>query len=431
MNNNSIEVKLIDLIKTSSKDSKQNRDHYKFFRSVNSSLIHDIFKYRVFNNDFIDNIEISLDEENVFKDIKPSYDFYLRNLISILNLNDNYEDNEELTKKLLERIDKLLSIEKEIDLEIEFPKLYYDYISGRKYFYELQKYRRYTPEEEYKEKEHYFYACGLKRSLKNFVITQAKMYKRYILQRKELKEKQNNNTYNEYVDYYFDKEKLKLFIVYNLLIKIESNSINKNKYLRIVNNYLKNNRTNTTITIDDEVITVEDIRNRFNSLSNKFVPTEKQVNWQIIPSSKYQKKQFIKVKEPQITIMNYQEIERLIKLGQEKQEFYEQSNYYAKAIGLRNYSGYVAYIYENGEVILDKEFKINRPRSASGNAIYNMKINEFRALSRLDKKELKKHPNVKRICHTKNWKDKVNEIIERKASPEEIESTHEYVYYLK
>ena len=30
--------------------------------------------------------------------------------------------------------------------------------------------------------------------------------------------------------------------------------------------------------------------------NGNYVPTEKQVNWQIIPSSKYQKKQFIKIK---------------------------------------------------------------------------------------------------------------------------------------
>ena len=129
--------------------------------------------------------------------------------------------------------------------------------------------------------------------------------------------------------------------------------------------------------------------------------------------------------------MNYEEIERLIKIGEEKQAFYEQSNYYAKAVGLRRYCGYVAYIYENGEVILDKEYKETSPRTASGNAIYNMRINEFRTLSRLDKKVLKKHPNVKRICHIAGWQDRVKEIIERKASPEEIEATHEYVYYLK
>ena len=81
--------------------------------------------------------------------------------------------------------------------------------------------------------------------------------------------------------------------------------------------------------------------------------------------------------------------------------------------------------------ILDTVYNDEYPKTAIGNAIYNLKICDFRSLSRLDKKELKNHPNVKCLYHSGNWIERINNITQRQATEEEKQYTHEYVYYLK
>ena len=129
--------------------------------------------------------------------------------------------------------------------------------------------------------------------------------------------------------------------------------------------------------------------------------------------------------------MNYKEIEQLQEVGRDKNNFYESTNYIAKVVGLGKYNGYVGYIYENGEVILDMEYDDDRPRTAKGNAIYNLNVVDFETLSKLDKQKLIKHPRVKRFCHVGNWKETVSDIIERPALEEEVYNSHLLVKRLK
>ena len=169
---------------------------------------------------------------------------------------------------------------------------------------------------------------------------------------------------------------------------------------------------------------------KYNYLVKLYKEIDKVVEWEIIPNGEPPKKCESKGNS-RITIMNVDEVNRLHKIGTEKKKFYESSNCYAKAIGLKKYKGYIAYIYENGEVILDTLYNDEHPKTATGNSIYNLKISDFRTLSRLDKKKLKKHENVKCIYHSGNWMDRVNKIINREATEKEKETTREYVYYLK
>ena len=90
------------------------------------------------------------------------------------------------------------------------------------------------------------------------------------------------------------------------------------------------------------------------------------------------------------------------------------------------YKGYIAYIYSNGEVILDYEYNSDIVSSASGNAIYHMSITDFLALSREDKGSLRDNPRVERIIHSKNWMDRVNSIITREGTEEELQKVKEF-----
>ena len=94
-----------------------------------------------------------------------------------------------------------------------------------------------------------------------------------------------------------------------------------------------------------------------------------------------------------------------------------------KARGLKKYRGYVAYIYENGRVLLDREYDEKAPSSAKGNAIFAIKAIDFGALSRLDKTTLRKNPKVQPIDHRGYWKDRVNELIYTEGKEEEKEAS--------
>ena len=118
--------------------------------------------------------------------------------------------------------------------------------------------------------------------------------------------------------------------------------------------------------------------------------------------------------------MNQKEIDRLTLIGNEKNKFYNQTMPLIRVKGLKDYQGYIGYIYENGEVILDKFFESSKPYTATGDAIYNLRIENFDKLTKLDKKALRNNPNVKRIVHSKNWENKVNNIINRVPTEEEI-----------
>mgnify|MGYP000839064814 CR=1 FL=1 len=138
-----------------------------------------------------------------------------------------------------------------------------------------------------------------------------------------------------------------------------------------------------------------------------------------------------KEKEKKEIKLKQEEVRRLKSLGERKSTFYESTDYLVKAVGLRRYSGYVAYIYKNGEVILDRKYNKDYPTTASGDAIYNMKAINFEALSKLDKVSLRKKKEVKRMIHRNNWEDRVRKIIEKEGTKEDIESAKTLVKKLK
>lgn len=433
---NSISLSLNNIINECSNDNNLKYDHYMYFSIKNRENIHDVFKYKRFKDDFIDKISCVNEDDYVIGSFKPSYDYFLERLLKILNINIfNYQDNEDLTKIMLKKIDILLSIKDEKELKNKFPELYKDLIAGRQYFHSLEVYKRQADysKDQFVDGEHYYYSCGLQKSLKRFIPIQAKMYKRYIEDRHKLKEKMNNTSFNAYIRKHFDINKLSLYVIYESLIQAENRSRQEiEKVIKKTEKYFDSDEYNKeiTINIDNQIVDSKLIIEKYHELKKLLAEKSKIVEWEIIPEGSLPKK-YKKTGNSRITLMNIDEINHLREKGEEKQKFYETTNYYAKAIGLKKYKGYVAYIYENGEVILDTVYNDEYPKTAIGNAIYNLKICDFRSLSRLDKKELKNHPNVKCLYHSGNWIERINNITQRQATEEEKQYTHEYVYYLK
>lgn len=439
MDTKTVSLSLGTIIRECSKNPNLMQEHFYYFSLKNRENYHQVFKYKKFNDDFVQRLDCYNDGSYIVGTLRPSYDEFLEKLLVLLNIPRPKElkDDEDLTKKLLLQVERLRSVRSEQELSIEFPLLYKDLQDGRRYFNQLQKLRQQEgySEEEYASGEHYYYGCAMKKSLPNFIETQTKLYTRFVTQRKELKEKLENTSFNAYIKKNFDLDKLYMYVMHEYLSKAESSKDKEEikKYISLVERYLNSSTPkNFTITLDSGMkVDLNNITSRLNNLKRIISDQSSLVEWILIPEGRDYKR-VKKGEEPsKTTLMNLEEIERLRQKGERKRAFYESTPYVIKALGLRRYHGYIAYIYENGEVILDREYLPSTPSSAMGDAIYNLKVADFEELSRYDKQVLRKHPRVGIMNHTSTWEKRVRKIIDREATREEKIETKQLVKRLQ
>lgn len=436
-------LSLNTLIRECSKNPQEARNLYGFFDSINRERIHEAFSYKKFNDDFIDNVTCYNDGKYQIGVIRPCYEEFLCKLILLLNVKVTKPliDNDDLTKKLYERLEVLKSITSEIELRKEFPFLYKDLQDGRRFIKGVEAQREFDDEnkfeEELAEKEHYYYSCGMRRSLSNFVKTQAEVYRRFIDKRHELKQKQENTSYNGYIVKHFDMNRVYMYTMHEYL-KICEKSNDKELikfYIDLIERYLRSDKDKRVSIITDEnirvdissiIIRLENIKKRVNDNSNL-------VEWVLIPEGRDYKrvKKNEKPSEDKMLIFNYEEIQRLRQLGEKKKTFYEGTPYIAKAVGLRKYRGYIAYIYANGKVILDREYNDDNPKSAVDNAAYIIDAKDFEELSREEKPELIKNPKASRKYHTDTFEARIKTIINKPGTEEQQEEAKQLVHRLK
>ena len=438
MEEKTVDLSLMTLIRECAIRPELGQDIFYDFCFANRENIHEVFKYKKFNEDFTSRVSCYRKDGQLIGTIRPCYEEFLEKLVYILNIpvRGKIKDNDDLTKTMLERLEVLKSISTENELRLEFPMLYKDLQDGRRYFNDLQKIRRqeHYDEEQFASGEHYYYGCALKKSLPNFIKTQAVQYERYITDRSKLRELQESKSYNNLFRKYFDVEKFYFYTMHEYLRKCEGSKdrVEIKKYLDLFETYLNSNhRKDITITTDEGIkVDYDNLIKRYNNLRRIVSDNSSLVDWVLVPEGR-KLDRVTKEGESKVTLMNIEEINRLRSLGERKRVFYESSPYIAKAIGLRRYRGYIAYIYKNGEVILDREYNEDSPSTALGNAIYIMKADKFESLSKLDKQNLRKHPEVTHWNHTNTWMNRVQLVIEREGTPLEEESSKALVKRLQ
>ena len=426
-------LSLNTLIRECSKNPQEARNLYGFFDSINRERIHEAFSYKKFNDDFIDNVTCYNDGKYQIGVIRPCYEEFLCKLVILLNVKVTKPliDNDDLTKKLYERLEVLKSITSEIELRKEFPFLYKDLQDGRRFIKGVEAQREFDDEkkfeEELAEKEHYYYSCGMRRSLSNFVKTQAEVYRRFIDKRHELKQKQENTSYNGYIVKHFDMNRVYMYTMHEYL-KICEKSNDKELikfYIDLIERYLRSDKDKRVSIITDENIRVDisSIIIRLENIKKRVSDNSNLVEWVLIPEGRDYKrvKKNEKPSEDKMLIFNYEEIQRLRQLGEKKKTFYEGTPYIAKAVGLRKYRGYIAYIYANGKVILDREYNDDNPKSAVDNAAYIIDAKDFEELSREEKPELIKNPKASRKYHTDTFEARIKTIINKPGTEEQQE----------
>ena len=438
MEEKTITLSLKTLIRECALDNNLDFEHQSYFSLKNRENVHEVFRYQKFNEDFCDTLVCYRTEKDLVGFVRPSYEEFLKKIARYLNieLEEEIKDEEELTKRLLERVKTLSKISSEQELKEEFPLISKDLNDGRNYLRSLEKLRKQEKitNERFVSGEHYFYGCALKRGLSNFLKTQTVAYKRFIIERKKYQEKIKETSFNAYIKENFDMEKFYLYVMHEYLNQAEKTQDNaeRKKYVDLVEKYFSSTKDKgVSITIEGMKITRKELELRLSHLKDRISSQKRMVDWIILPEGRDYQKVSQEETSGRALKMTKEEVERLKAKGERKRAFYESTPYLAKAIGLKRYHGYIAYIYENGEVILDREYMDKYPSTAIGNAIYNMRIRNFEQLSRCDKKTLMKDSRVKRISHKKGWEEKAKEIIEKKAAEEEKEETKQMVKRLR
>lgn len=447
-----IDINLIWLLENCTKDKKNVEVIYDSICKCNRENLHKVFLYKLFLNDLSHYVSCYNTGNGIIGYIRPSYEEFLNRVKIDLGVSPKCSDNDDLTHKLLERVDDLSKIRTETDLRHKFPEIHKRLIKGRNYIYPIDRdiydikgeldfcddKERVLLENKlktYQDNElHYFYGCAMQRGIPRFIKTQTLMYTRFVTKRDELKDIQSHKTYNKIFYKYLDIDKMYMCIISEYLSKIETikDKDEIRKYIQLIDKYLLSDRDLSVkiVGTDGSIIDIDNIKKRLENAKRRVSDNSSEVNWELIPSGHYYDKTFKREGRARTTIFNYEEIERLKGIGASKAKFYEESNYMGKAIGLKKYQGYIAYIYPNGRVILDREFNRDTPSTAMGDAIYVVDADKFLEASPLNKGDLREFPGVIKMNHSKSWMDRANSLINEKR-PDKEESSKVLIKKLK
>lgn len=458
-----VNIDLNKLIDICSNGRKTKEELLETFNIMNDKNIHEVFKYRKFNDNFTDKVTCYTDGTKVIGTVRPSYKEFLEKIFTILNVNPQLRhlissDDQNLEDVLKARIEVLRTVQNEADLYNEFPLLYKDLQDGRAYINDVKKRERelkknttISEEEREKQKEKlkkedkHFRRCALspgftaKKQSDGFLYKQIELYKRFVERRKQYKELVEKTDYNKYIQKNFDRDKVALYVVNGYLKAINAitDRDKQLKYYQLVAKFLNHKEFDKTkeIIVDGELINYNVIEKKAKAAYNKINRVDIKVEWELLPVGSGYKtvggsdttKRNVQMTEDQLEVINKKR-ERNLKVGKEQTEFFMNTNYSAKAIGLKTFAGYFAYIYPNGIVVLEKDFKEKYPSTAEG-AIYVMEAKNFELLSGIGKTDLIYHPLLlDHIPHRDNYWDKaVKEFIDKEGTPEEQEESKELI----
>ena len=402
--------------------------HYNL---TNRELVHEVFGYQKFQDDFADNIKYVNDGKYFIGTFRPSYEEYIRSIIKALSLKltKGTKDDDKLTELLLDRVEILRTLQDRADLYNEFPILYKIFQEGKKFIAEIES-EKDNPiyKDKNKEDSKYYYSCGLRShgtrgGFDDFVPIQVEVYKRFVERRKQYKKLTENYSYNEFIQNNYDINKLAMYMAHKYLIICEQSVDNLKllvKYSKLLEKYINDNSYDKTvsITVNHEVIDYNNILSRVNNLASRINRIDGEVPWTLVPEGRRTK--YVKAGlDPQTIIMTDEALNGLREAGKAKDDFYGKNKPLLKAYGRLKYKGYIAYIYPNGEVLLDTVYDANRPSSAKDNAIYNIPARYFEMVSGLDKQVLMKHPQTKRLYHSGAWQERAQKIIDAEGTLEE------------
>ena len=471
-----IEITIKTLIEQCADDSARLEDEF--------TLISQLYKdYLIKNNDFTkanENFLVSLRTKTDYKtaqtDLYISPIYYLQRLKQILNIQNPSLDFNDLSlrQELLDRVEILKRITTIEELKQQFPEIHKDYLLSLDAYSRIKRFEekhRNTNNHSIKatlDRQYILYnTYALDTRFKVFIEKQALMYRNMVVRRQFIEGYANNHRIDLTMFTGLNKEKFELYLADKYLTIANSTDDDKQKQecVYYLSTYIRETKFTTVAIKNDngEEITFRKILYRFKKLLKQnpvLKPIDEDrshfegyhwkhvenhvkkyflngVNWQIVPPGKDGdlNTQVIDSLNRAYNHLSLEEKEKRIKARyaeyERKMKFFENSGYKHKVFGINEFNGYIAFIYDNGEVIMEKFFNDYANCIPTINeAIYNVKATDFETLSKLKKPVLIKDHRCHRIIHKGDWEQKGQEIIDRPSTPESQEEVKKLMYRL-
>lgn len=402
---------------------------------------------------------------------------FIEKLKSYLNISNSSIDfnDENLKRELLEKVEELKSITSPEELKQKFPEIYKDYELSTSSYIKIKKYHQkhsnnLTPEVKDVLNHQYnlYRNFALDTDFHVFIKKQSTMYHNLIMKRQFIEGYTNRNPIDFSMFTGLSKEKFELYLadkylslatksddskvvqecIYYLATYIretktseltikneEGKTVSFNQIIRRYRSLLKNNPLVKPIDEPRENFKGYHIRHVENHVKKYFFTN---VNWEIVPPGTDDEldKSVITSLNRQYNYLSPEERSKKIleryAIYERKRKFFENSGYIYKIYGRNTFEGYVAYIYANGKVLMEKfydDFANCIP--TKGEAIYNVDVTTFEALSKLPKTVLIKDKQCKRIIHAGKWEEKGQKVIEQEPIPNAEEEIKKLILTIK
>lgn len=386
------------------------------------------------------------------------YPFFIK-LKKILGIDNPSLDFNDLMlrNEMRVKVEELKTIRTPEELKEKFPLIHEDYelsIKGYDKICYLEAERDRTGDSVIREKCRNtwkkFKGYGLHSIFNRFMEKQCVMYRNFVERRQFIEGLCFKNPLDFDNFKGLDKDKFEMYLADKYLdIAIHATELkDKQNALYYVTAYIRQTKASTLSIKNDngEEVTFRKLLNKYRKLlknNTKLKPVDEprekfkgynvnhvinhinkyfgaQVSWTIVPNGDDdvdKKDEVVQVLNRRYSHLPDEERKKIIfkkyEMYERKINFFENTNYVFKIYGIGEFDGYVAYVYGNGEILLERFFSdYTECMPASGEAIYNLNIYNFEEKSKFSKAVLMKDPEIKRIIHCPTFEEQARKIVE-------------------
>lgn len=462
-----IEINIKTLVEQCASDAEQLKAEFAMISQLYKEYIISNSDFTKANEDFLKCLRTRTNYKNAQTNIFISPLNYLQRLKQIFNISNPSVDFNDLNlrKEMLEKVEELKRITTQEELQQKFPEIYKDFILAQDAYEKIKKYaEKYNGSTNPQVKatinrqKRLYKTYALDTRINIFIEKQSLMYRNMIIRRQFVEGYANSYKIDLTMFTGLDKEKFELYLAdkYLTIAQTANDDKTKQECVYYLSTYIRETKFSPIAIKNDngEEITFRKILNRFKKLLKnnpvlKPIDEDRKhfegyhwkhvenhvkkyflsgVSWQIVPPGE-ETELDTRVIESLNRTYNHLSLEEKEKRIREryaeyerKMKFFDKSGYAHRIYGINEFNGYIAFIYPNGEVIMEKFFNDYANCIPTINeAIYNVKVTDFETLSRLKKPVLIKDKRCRRIIHRGNWESKGQEIIDRPATPESQE----------
>ena len=472
-----IEINVKTLIEQCASDMEQLRKEFTLISILYKDAIIKTSNFTKANEDFLVSLRTRTSTKTARTDLFISPINYLQRLKQILNNSNpstNFNDLN-LRRELLDKVEELSKIKTPEELQLKFPEIYQDYLLAQDAYIKIQRFAQKHQGDNnpnarttIERQKNLYRIYALDTRFNYFIEKQTTMYHNLVNRRQFIERYTNDYIIDLSMFTGLDKEKFELYLADKYLTIAQTSKDDKIKQecVYFLATYIRETKLNN-ITIKNDIgeeITFKKVVTRFKKLlkTNSILkPIDEDrshfegynwkhvenhvkkyfltgVNWQIVPPGEEDElsKKVIKTLNRSYNYLSLEEKEKRVKERyaeyERKMKFFENSGYAYRIYGINEFNGYIAFIYPNGEVIMEKFFNDYLNCTPTINeAIYNVKAADFEALSKLKKSVLIKDKRCHRIIHKGDWESRGRKIIERPSTKETEEEVKELVLRIK